>query len=195
MLGGSSVPHLRAMARRIGRDHGIAQELWDSGVHEARLLATMVDDPASVTKRQMESWARTFDSWDLVDGACSNLFRRTPHAWDKAVQWSERDEEYVKRAGFALMAALAVHDKDAPDERFTDLLPVIEREAGDQRNFVRKAVNWALRQIGKRNAALNLAAIDTAVRIHANGPRQARWVATDALRELRSERVRSALGT
>jgi 3-methyladenine DNA glycosylase AlkD len=195
VLGGTSIPHLRSMARRIGRDHAVALELWASGIHEARLLATMVDDPAKVTNRQLEAWARDFDSWDVVDGACLNLFRRTPHAWDKAVEWSGRDEEYVKRAGFALMAALAVHDKDSPDERFAGLLPLIEREAGDPRNFVRKAVNWALRQIGKRNATLNRAAIAAAEGIHANGPRSARWVASDALWELRSDRVRAAIGT
>jgi 3-methyladenine DNA glycosylase AlkD len=195
VLGGSSIPHLRSMARRIGQDHAVAAELWSSGIHEARLLATMVDDPGKVTKRQMESWARDFDSWDVVDGACLNLFRRTPHAWDMAVEWSAREEAFVKRAGFALMAGLAVHDEAAPDERFVDLLPVIEREAGDPRNFVRKAVNWALRQVGKRNAVLNRAAVAAAERIQAHGPRSARWVATDALRELRSDRVRTALGT
>jgi 3-methyladenine DNA glycosylase AlkD len=188
------MPHLRSMARRIGRDHAVAGDLWASGIHEARLLATMVDDPAHVTKRQMETWARDFDSWDLVDGACGNLFRLTPHAWDQAMEWSSRHEEFVKRAGFALMAVLAVHDKASPDERFAELLPVIEREASDPRNFVRKAVNWALRQIGKRNARLNEAAIATATRIHTAGPRSARWVASDALRELRSDRVRANLG-
>jgi 3-methyladenine DNA glycosylase AlkD len=177
------------MAKRIGMDHGLAAALWSSGIHEARLLATMVDDPAAVTARQMDSWAGTFDSWDLVDGACSNLFRLTAHAWAKAAEWSSRDEEHVKRAAFSLMAALAVHDKEASDEDFEGLLLIIEREGGDRRNFVRKAVNWALRQIGKRNAALNRSAVATARRILQSGVPSARWVATDALRELTGEPV------
>jgi 3-methyladenine DNA glycosylase AlkD len=193
VLGGTSVPTLRAMAKRIGRDHQTAHALWASGIHEARLLATMVEDPAAVTDEQMERWARDFDSWDLVDGACSNLFRLTPHAWPKAAQWSGREEEFVKRAGFALMATLAVHDRAASDDRFVELLPIIEREAADPRNFVRKAVNWALRQVGRRNAVLHRAAIATCERILAGGPGPARWVASDALRELTSERVRRVI--
>jgi PAS domain S-box-containing protein len=192
-LGGTSVPALRAMAKRIGRDHDLAAELWASGIHEARLLAAMVDDPARVTEGQMEAWAADFDSWDMVDGACSSLFDKTPFAYDKAVEWSGRDEEFVKRAGFVLMAVLAVHDKSAPDETFRRLFPLIEAQAGDRRNFVRKAVNWALRQIGKRNPTLNREAVAVARRIQSNGPRTARWVASDALRELESEAVRTRL--
>jgi 3-methyladenine DNA glycosylase AlkD len=192
-LGGISVPAIRAMAKRLGRDHDLAMGLWATGIHEARLLAAMVDDPAAVTDEQMEAWAGDFDSWDIVDGTCSNLFDKTPLAWSKAVEWSGREEEYVKRAAFTMMATLAVHDKHAPDARFRELLPIIEREAGDPRNFVRKSVNWALRQIGKRNAALHAEAISTAERIHATGPRPAKWVASDALRELRSYAVRQRL--
>jgi 3-methyladenine DNA glycosylase AlkD len=155
----------------------------------------MVDDPAEVTEEQMEAWAADFDSWDVVDGTVSGLFDKTPLAWRKVVEWSSREEEFVKRAAFAMMATLAVHDKTAPDQAFVDLLPIIEREAGDRRNFVRKAVNWALRQIGKRNLALNTEAIATAERIHATGPRPARWVASDALRELRSDAVQDRLRT
>lgn len=188
-LGGSRLPDLRALAKRIGTDHELALQLWRSKVHEARILAPMVDDPAQVTEEQMEAWAKEFDSWDVVDGACCTLFDRTPHAWDKAVQWSEREEEFVKRAGFTLMACLAVHDKKSPDARFESLLPIIEREAGDRRNYVRKAVNWALRQIGKRNLRLNQQAIRTAERILEKGPRSARWVASDALRELTGDPV------
>jgi 3-methyladenine DNA glycosylase AlkD len=188
-LGGSRLPDLRALAKRIGTDHRLALHLWRSRVHEARLLAAMVDDPAEVTEDQMEAWAKDFDSWDAVDGVCCTLFDRTPYAWDKAVEWSEREEEFVKRAGFVLMACLAVHDKKSPDARFESLLPIIEREAGDPRNYVRKAVNWALRQIGKRNLGLNRVAIQTAERILEVVPRSARWVASDALRELRSENV------
>ena len=186
---GIRIPPLRGLAKRLGRDHALAGELWDSGIHEARLLACFVDDPKAVGEEQMESWASQFDSWDLVDQCCSNLFQRTPFGWAKAVEWSARPEEFVKRAGFSMMATLAVHDRKAGDERFEALLPIIEREAGDPRNFVRKAVNWALRQIGKRNPHLRLKAVETAERILDAGPRSARWVASDALRELRGTLV------
>ncbi|MFN2590543.1 MAG: DNA alkylation repair protein [Actinomycetota bacterium] len=195
VLGGSPVPHLRRMARALGRDHGVAEELWSSGIHEARLLATPVDEPAKVTPAQMERWAADCDSWDLVDGACLNLFWRTPHAWDAVERWSGRRDEFVKRAAFALMAALAVRHAAAPDERFVRLLGLVEREAADARNVVRKAVNWALRQIGKRNSTLHAAAIESAERILRDGPRSARWVASHALRELRTERVSAAVGS
>jgi 3-methyladenine DNA glycosylase AlkD len=194
-FGGTSVPALRAMAKRIGRDHALAAELWASGIHEARLLAAMVDDPAQVTEAQMEAWAAEFDSWDVVDGTCSSLFDRTPFAYAKAMEWSGRNEEFVKRAGFVLMAMLSVHDKAAPDDRFRRFFPLIEAEAGDPRNFVRKAVNWALRQIGKRNPALNEEAMRVAWRIQATGPRPARWVASDALRELQSDAVQRRLAS
>jgi 3-methyladenine DNA glycosylase AlkD len=192
-LGGIGLPALRAMAKRIGRSHQVADGLWASGIHEARILAAMVDDPLAVTEEQMEAWAADFDSWDVVDGTVSSLFDKTPFAWAKVVEWSSREEEFVKRAAFAMMAALAVHDKNASDAAFVTLLPIIEREAGDPRNFVRKAVNWAIRQIGKRNAVLNAKAIATAERIHATGPRPAKWVASDALRELRSDPVQTRL--
>ncbi|HSL67129.1 MAG TPA: DNA alkylation repair protein [Actinomycetota bacterium] len=192
-LGGISLPTLRAMARRIGRDHHLAAQLWDSGIHEARILAPLVDDPGLVTQDQMEAWAAGFDSWDVVDGACCSLFDRTPFAYQMAVEWSGREEEFVKRAAFSLMAGLAVHDKSAPNEAFQPFFTVIEREAGDRRNYVRKAVNWALRQIGKRNLTLNRRALAVAMRIHRTGPRSARWVASDALRELESEAVRERL--
>jgi len=190
---GISIPKLRALARDIGRDHGLAEELWASGVHEARVLAALVDDPNLVSEEQMERWVVQIDSWDVCDGACSTLFDRTPFAYDKAAEWSARDEEFVKRAGFVLMAALAVHDKVAPDERFLEMLPLIERESHDERNFVKKAVNWALRGIGKRDRSLNAAAIAAGERIRAQDSRAARWIAADALRELRSDSVRSRL--
>ncbi len=193
-LGGISVPVLRAMAKRIGRDHSLAADLWASGTHEARLLAGMVDDPAMVTEKQMEAWAAEFDSWDVVDGTCGNLFDKTPFAYRKAAEWSSRTAEFVKRAGFVLVAELAVHDKTASDDAFRRFFPIIEREAGDPRNFVRKAVNWALRQIGKRNLTLHHEAIDVATRIHLTGPRSARWVASDAMRELQSDAVRLRVG-
>ncbi|MFH1485002.1 MAG: DNA alkylation repair protein [Chloroflexota bacterium] len=186
---GVSVPNLRKLARELGRSHELARELWASGIHEARILACLVDDPQDVTEEQMEAWVRDIDSWDVCDGCCGNLFDRTPFAYKKAVEWSSREEEFIRRAGFVLMAALAVHDKRAEDSRFERLLPLIRAGATDDRNFVRKAVNWALRQIGKRNLSLNRVAIETAEEIQRLDSRSARWVASDALRELKSEAV------
>jgi 3-methyladenine DNA glycosylase AlkD len=180
---GVSIPALRQMAR--GRcDHALAEALWQSGIHEARILAGMVDDSSQVSSEQMERWVLDFDSWDVCDQVISNLFDRTRDAVEKAHAWSQRPEEFVKRAGFVLMAALAVHDKKSGDEVFLDFLPVIQREATDGRNFVKKAVNWALRQIGKRNASLRAAAIETARQIRAIDSPTARWIAADALKEL-----------
>jgi 3-methyladenine DNA glycosylase AlkD len=190
---GISIPTLRALARRAGHDHALALQLWDCGIHEARILAAMVDEPANVTRRQMDRWAADFDSWDVVDSCCSVLFDKTPYVYDKALQWSAARREYVKRAGFVLMAALAVHDKKAPDADLLQFLPVILRESSDERNFVKKAVNWALRQIGKRNRRLNAAAIAIAEEILATDTRAGRWIARDALRELRSAAVQSRL--
>jgi 3-methyladenine DNA glycosylase AlkD len=181
---GISVTNLRRLAREIGRDHELARELWETSIHEAQLLATMVDRPEDVTQEQMEAWARDFDSWDLVDQCCGNLFDKTPWARATAFEWSEREEEFVKRAAFSLMANLAVHDKSASNADFESFLPVIEREASDDRNFVKKAVNWALRQIGKRNATLTRKAIASARRMEKQDTRSARWIARDALREL-----------
>ena len=190
---GLSAPKLHGMARRIGRDHALALELWETGIHDARLLACLVDDPKQVTEEQMEQWVSDFDSWDVCDNCCGYLFDKTPFAYDKVVEWSARDEVYVKRAAFSLIAYLATHDKKAPDEKFLAFLPIIEREATDGRNFVKKAVNWALRDIGKRNLSLNRAAIEAAERIRATGAKHATWVASDALRELTSEAVQARL--
>jgi 3-methyladenine DNA glycosylase AlkD len=190
---GVSIPVLRKLAKEIDRDHELAQELWSSGVHEARILASMIDDPRLVTEEQMERWAAEFDSWDVCDQCCGNLFDKTEIAYRKAVEWAARDEEFVKRAGFALMAWLAFHDKRAPDEAFLGFLPVIKRESVDGRNYVKKAVNWALRHIGKRNAALNIMAIQMAKELQATGSKPARWIASDALRELTSGKVRERL--
>lgn len=190
---GISVTELRAYARTLGRDHDLAAALWSSGIHEARVLATLVDDPALVTEAQMDDWVADLDSWDLCDGLCGNLFDRTPFAFDKAIAWSRREEEFVKRAGFALMAWAAVHRKDTDDAPFVGFLPRIEAEATDDRTYVKKAVNWSLRQIGKRNATLNRRAIATARRIGRIDARAARWIAADALRELQSEAVRERL--
>jgi 3-methyladenine DNA glycosylase AlkD len=191
---GVRIPDLRRLAREIGTDHRLALSLWRTRVHEARILASMIDDPTAVTEGQMESWAGDFDSWDLCDQCCGNLFDKTPLAHRKALEWASRDDEFVKRAGFATMAWSVVHDKKAADATFLAFLPVIEREADDDRNFVRKAVNWALRQIGKRNQRLNRAAVGVARRLaKRNDSRAARWIGTDALRELTSEGVRSRL--
>jgi 3-methyladenine DNA glycosylase AlkD len=186
---GIPAPQLHRLAREIGRDHKLARDLWATGIHEARSLAGLVDDPAQVTEEQMERWARQFESWDVVDGTCRYLFLCTPFAWKKTAEWSRRKEEFVKRAAFSLMAYLAVHDKNAPDAKFARLLAVIQRHARDERNFVKKAVNWALRQIGKRNIRLNRLAIRAAQRIRAMDSPSARWLASDALRELTSPAV------
>jgi 3-methyladenine DNA glycosylase AlkD len=181
---GVSMPELRKLAKQAGRSHKLAAELWASGIHEARIMATLVDEPARVSAAQMDRWARVFDSWDVCDQACQNLFRYTPHAFAKAAEWAHAKPEFVRRAGFALMAGLAVKAKAAPDSEFEAFLPLISEGAGDERNFVKKAVNWALRQIGKRNEALRLKAIATAEQIRQQDSRAARWVAADALREL-----------
>lgn len=190
---GVTVTELRGLARRIGRDHDLAAALWQSEIHEARLLATMVDEPSSVTEAQMERWVSDLTSWDLCDQLCGNLFDRTPYAFDKALGWSRRDEEFVKRAGFALMATSAVHRKDVSDARFEVFLPAISAQATDDRNYVMKAVSWALRQIGKRSPSLNRKAIATAREIERIDARAARWIARDVLRELESPAVRDRL--
>ena len=203
---GVSIYELRRMAKRLGTSHELALALWATANHEARLLACFVDDTALVTERQAEAWARDFDSWDICDQATTSLFDLTKHGWPKAIEWAGRDGEWVKRAGYALMAGLAVHDKAAADSAFVKLLPLIECGAFDERNFVKKAVNWALRNIGKRNLSLNRAAVACGERIRraanerAGGERggdpaarSARWVAADALRELTSEKVLARL--
>jgi len=190
---GWSTPALKEVARQIGKDHDLAQRLWATGSLEARALAGLIDEKEKVTEQQMEDWARDFDSWAVCDGTCLNLFRHTPFAYKKCREWSDRQEEFVKRAAFALMACLAVSDKAANDRVFLGLLPLIKRQAGDGRNYVRKAVNWALRQIGKRNQRLNRAAIEAARDIHGLNSPGARWIASDALRELRSPAVQRRL--
>jgi 3-methyladenine DNA glycosylase AlkD len=190
---GVSIPNLRKIARKTGKNHTLALQLWDSDIHEARILAGMVDDPEMVTEEQMENWVKDFDSWDVCDQCCLNLFDKTEFAYQKAIEWSERSEEFVKRTGFVLMAQFAVHDKKASDEDFMQFFPIIKREATDKRNFVKKAVNWALRQIGKRNLNLNDKAIEIAKEIQQLDSKSAKWIATDALRELTSEAVQKRL--
>ena len=190
---GISVTKLRVIGKEIGRDHELALELWASGIHEARILATVIDDPQIVSREQMESWVVDFDSWDLCDQTCMNLFWRAEDGIEMAFEWAERDEEFVKRASFALMARFATKRAKASDELLESFLPVIERAADDDRNFVRKAVNWALRGIGKRNAHLNELAIECANRILVRDSSSARWIARDALRELTSDKIKARL--
>ncbi|MBP1653715.1 MAG: hypothetical protein H6Q28_271 [Bacteroidetes bacterium] len=181
---GVSVARLRAIARRLGKDHRLAVELWLSGVHEARILASMLADPSVVSPRDMDRWVREVDSWDLCDQVCANLFERTPHARRKALLWSSRKQEFVRRAGFSLMARIAVSQKDLPDSAFSPMLAAIRRGAGDERNYVKKAVSWALRQIGKRNPALRTKALAVAGLLRRGGSRSSRWIGADAEREL-----------
>ena len=191
---GVTVAELRAVARELGRDHDLAAALWDSGVHEARILASLVDDAALVDDGQFERWAAGFASWDLCDQVCQNLFRYAPPAWRKAVEWTRRPELFVKRAGFSLMAGLAVAEKRTDDGRFAALLEPLAAGADDDRPLVRKGASWALRAIGKRTPGLHAAAVETAARLHDSRAPGARWVGTDALRELRSEAVQRRLG-
>ncbi len=184
---GVPIPIIRKMAKDAGRDHALARELWGSGIHEARILATLVEDPLQIKPRQMDRWARQFDSWDVCDQACQNLFRYTPFAFAKAEEWARAKDEFVRRAGFALMAGLAVKAKGVSDAQFEAFFPPIAEAASDGRNFVKKAVNWALRQIGKRNADLRAKAIAAAEKIRKQDSPSARWIASDALRELRAQ--------
>jgi 3-methyladenine DNA glycosylase AlkD len=190
---GISAPALHALARRIGKNHELAEQLWSSGIHEAKILASLLGESRRVTAAQMDRWASDFDSWDVVDSVCCYLFAFAKPAWDKVHEWSGRRAEFHKRAAFSLAAYLSYKDKSSGDARFEQILSLIEREAYDERNFVRKAVNWALRNIGKRNPRLNSAAIRAAQRIRQQGTRSARWIAADALRELQSRAVQLRL--
>jgi 3-methyladenine DNA glycosylase AlkD len=182
---GVSVGDLRAMARKIGRDHDLALKLYKSGWQEGRMLAVLIDDPKLVTPRQMDEWARGFENWADCDTACFHLFDKTPHAWKKFELWSSRMDEFVKRAAFALLASVAGHDRSTPDAPFLAALRLIEREATDERNFVKKGINWALRGIGNRSPACHRAAIATSEKLAASASTAARWVGKDALRDLR----------
>lgn len=181
---GVSMATMQSLAKRLGKDHALAAALWKTGWYEARILTSFVDDPAEVTPAQMDRWCRAFENWALCDTLCMHLFDRTPHAWPKVAEWANRREEFVRRAGFALLASLALHDKVAGDDRFLRGLAIIEKTADDERNFVKKAVNWALRAIGGRNLTLHAAALATASRLAASPSASARWIGKDAVRQL-----------
>ena len=181
---GVPLPFIRKLSIEYRMNHNLALQLWETGIHEARMLATMVDDPAKVTKTQMDEWVRDFNSWDICDQCCSNLFDKTPFAVDKIYEWTDSEHEFVRRAGFVMIACLAVHDKKRNDASFREFLPLIIQHATDPRNFVRKAVNWALRQIGKRNLALYAEALQLSKAMMNSDDRTARWIGSNAHREL-----------
>ena len=190
---GVSVPDMRKIAKELGKNHNLALELWKTGIPEAKIVAAMIDEPEKLTEKQMEDWVKDINSWDVCDQVCMNLFEKTPLAWKKILDWSERKEEFVKRTAFALIACLAWHNKKAEDEQFIELFPVIKRGATDERNFVKKAVNWALRNIGKRNLNLNKAALKAAKEIQLVDSKAARWIASNAIKELGGEAVQRRL--
>jgi len=186
---GVSVGEIQRIAKHLGRNHDLAEALWETGWYEARMVAAFLDEPGRVTPAQMDRWCKDFDNWGICDTVCFHLFDRTPHAWRKVAAWSRRRDEFGKRAAFALLACLALHDKTAPDAPFLKSLPLIERAATDDRNFVKKGVSWALRLIGRRNLALHAAAVEVATRLAASPDATARWIGKDAVRELRSPAV------
>jgi 3-methyladenine DNA glycosylase AlkD len=190
---GVSIPDIRKIAKKTGKNHSIAVSLWETGILEARILAAMVADPKKLTEGQMEKWVRDINSWDVCDEVCMNLFRKTPYAWKKIIDWSRRDEEFVKRAAFSLLACLAVHDKEADNDMFINLFPVIIHESTDDRNLVKKAISWALRNVGKRNLFLNNEALKVAREIQRIDAKSARWIASRVIRELKSETVQRKL--
>lgn len=194
---GVSAPNLKVLAKEIKKQtkdrHSLALELWETGIHEARAIAYLIENPKDVTENQMDSWVKDFDNWAICDGTCGHLFCKTTFAYEKVFEWSDSDEEFIKRAGICLIAWLSVHDKKADDEKIAKFLPILEQKADDERNFIKKAVNWSLRQIGKRSVYLNKLAIESALRIQAQNTKSARWIAADALRELRNKKVQDRL--
>lgn len=192
---GVSVANMQALAKRLGRSHELAAALWDTDCYEARMVSSFVDEPARVTPAQMDRWCRDFDDWGICDTVCFHLFDRTPHAWAKVAQWSDKRGEFLKRAAFALAACLALHDKAAPNKNFLAMLPLIAKGPQDERNFVKKGVSWALRSIGRRNLTLNTAALPVAEPLAESPQAAARWVGKDALRELTSSAVMRRLAT
>lgn len=190
---GVKIPEIRAIAKQTGKDHQLALSLWETDIAEAMILASMIAVPEQVTSAQMEAWVVDFNSWDVCDQVCMNLFEKTPFAWDKAREWSQREEEFVKRAAYALIACLAWYEKSTPDEEFTALFPLIVAESTDERNYVKKAVSWALRNIGKRNPSLNAQALALAGDLKESDSKIARWIGSDAVRDLTSEPTRKRL--
>ena len=190
---GVSVANMRLIVKGVKKNHTLALELWKTGLAEGKIVASMVEEPENLTEEQMDEWVMGFDSWDVCDQVCMNLFEKSPLAWIKILQWSKRDEPFVKRAAFALIACLAWHDKRAKDEDFTSLFSVMKSGAVDERNFVKKSVNWALRNVGKRNLRLNKAAIAFSRELLQMDSKVARWIGSDALRELESEAVQRKL--
>ncbi len=190
---GISVPNLRKIAKEIGKDHNLALKLYKIDYRETRILASMIDIPELVTEEQMEDWVKTFDYWEICDQVCMNLFSRTEYAMKKAIEWSEREEEFVKRAGFTLIACLSWRDKKIKDNDFDLFFDIIKRESKDERNNVKKAVNWALRQIGKRNTGLNKKAIEISKEIMQLNSKSAKWIAKDALRELEDKKTKERI--
>jgi 3-methyladenine DNA glycosylase AlkD len=190
---GVRMPELRLIAKKTGKNHALAEKLWNAGYGETKILASLIDDPDQVTEAQMEKWVSDFDSWDVCDQCCMNLFRKTPFAYKKIFEWSKNEREFIKRAAFTLIAVLAVHDKQAPDEKFEQFFPLIIEGSTDNRNYVKKSVNWALRQIGKKNIHLNRKAIVIAQEIQKIDSKSAKWISSDALRELKSEKVKKRL--
>jgi 3-methyladenine DNA glycosylase AlkD len=186
---GVSVANIQVLAKRLGRSHELAAALWETGWYEARMLTSFVDEPARVTPAQMDRWCRDFDNWGICDTVCFHLFDRTPHAWAKVAEWHDKRDEFVKRAAFALIAGLSLHDKRSDDEPFIESLRFIERAADDERNFVKKGVSWALRVLGRRNIALNAASVDVARRLSGSPEPAARWIGKGALKELTSPLV------
>lgn len=190
---GNSVTTLRNFTKKIGKDHDLAVKLWNSGIRDARMVAACIEDPKTISEDQVEKWVKDLDSWDICDHCCGHFFDQIPFAYKKVREWTKSNELFVKRAGFSLIAWLAVHDKKKPDKEFEDFLEVIKRESTDERNYIRKAVNWALRQIGKRNWDMNKKAIEMAKEIQKIDSKSAKWIASDAIRELTSEKVKQKL--
>ena len=190
---GVRIPELRRIAKEAGKNHELAAKLWDAGYNETKILASLIEDPKKVTEDQMDKWVIGFNSWDICDQCCNNLFLKSPYAYKKIFEWIERNEEFVKRAAFTLIAVLAVHDKKSDDNKFKQFFPLIIRESTENRNYVKKAVNWALRQIGKKNRNLNNESLNVAMQIQRIDDKSAKWIAADALRELRSEKIQERL--
>ncbi len=190
---GISIYKLREIAKEIGQEHTLALKLWRTGIHDARLLACFIDNPSEVTGKQMDSWAKDFDSWDICDQACTSLFDLIPLAWTKVFEWAEHHDEFIKRGAFALIAGLTVHDKEASDEQFEQFIPLIEKHSCDERNYVKKAVNWALRNIGKRNKNLNTQMVKLSKQLLKTESKTAKWIASDALKELTSIKIQNRL--